>query len=65
MQPSDFFPVEIGERAGDAENAVIAARRQRHGFGGGQPTIYLPLLRCSRATGFLEPTEETESTLNN
>ena len=35
MQPADFFrAVEIGQRAGDAQDAVIAARRQPHGFGG-------------------------------
>src|SRR5260370_36460751 len=35
MQPADFLrAVEIGERAGDAQHAVIAARRQPHGLGG-------------------------------
>ena len=35
MQPADFLrAVEIGERAGDAEHAVIAARGQLHGLGG-------------------------------
>jgi hypothetical protein len=34
MQPSDLFrAVEIGERAGDTQHAVIAARRELHGFG--------------------------------
>jgi hypothetical protein len=35
MQPADLFrAVEIGQRARDAQHAVIAARRQLHGFGG-------------------------------
>jgi hypothetical protein len=35
MQPADFFrAVEIGQRAGDAQHAMIAARRQPHGLGG-------------------------------
>ena len=34
MQPADFFrAVEIGERARDAQHAVIAARGQLHGLG--------------------------------
>jgi len=34
MQPADFVgSVEIGQRARDAQHAVIAARRQPHGFG--------------------------------
>lgn len=34
MQPADFLrAIEIGQRAGDAQYAVIAARRQAHGFG--------------------------------
>jgi len=34
IQPADFFrAVEIGERAGDPQHAVIAARRQAHGLG--------------------------------
>ncbi len=35
MHAADFFgAVEIGKRAGDPQNAVIAARRQGHGVGG-------------------------------
>jgi hypothetical protein len=35
MQAADFFrAVEVGEGAGDAQHAMIAARRQPHGFGG-------------------------------
>ena len=35
MQPADLVrAVEVGQRAGDAQHAMIAARRQPHGFGG-------------------------------
>ena len=35
MQPADLFrAVEVGERAGHPQHAVIAARRQAHGLGG-------------------------------
>ena len=35
MQPADFLrAVEVGERARDAQHAVIAARGQPHGLGG-------------------------------
>ena len=34
MQPADLFgAIEVGERAGNPQHAVIAARRQAHGLG--------------------------------
>src|SRR3981189_310953 len=34
MQPADLFrAIEVGARAGDAQHAMIAARRKTHGLG--------------------------------
>ena len=44
MQPADLLrAVEIGQRAGDPQQAMIPSRRQPHGFGG------VAQRRCIRA----------------
>ena len=53
MQPADLVgAIEVGQRASDAQHAMIAARRQPHGLGGvAQPDAQgLKLLRDASET---------------